>query len=595
MDYKEKIEKLRDLMLKEGFEAYIVPSTDPHLSEYLPDNWQYNKWLSGFSGSAGTIVITRKHAGLWTDSRYFLQAEQQLKDSGIELMRLKVPHTAEYIKWLYDNLPKGSTVGYCAMNMSVNAYRSIRRKFKSKGIFIASAQDFVAELWTDRPPLPETPIYVHETEYTGITRATKINLVREEMEKKGIDYMLITTLDDIAWLMNIRGTDIENNPVVISYLLVGQNETTLFVNKNKMTDEVESELLDNNIKLDCYENVKETLAGLENNKTVLLDTDTTPRFLYELIIQNNKVIEDINIVAKMKAEKSEHELCCIKRAMKKDGVALVKFYRWLEQNVTKGDVTELLIAKKLEEFREQQSKNMGASFAPIVGYNEHGAIVHYSASEETNKTIEPKGILLIDSGGQYLDGTTDITRTITLGNPTEQQKKDFTLVLKGHINLSSCKFPKGTTGIQIDAMARRALWNEGLNYGHGTGHGVGFFLNVHEGPQSISATASPKTTNPLRKGMILSNEPGLYRTGKYGIRIENLIEVVEDCETEFGEFLKFNPLTIFPIDKALINKDLMTEAEIEWLNNYHKTVYEELNTLLDDEEKEWLKDKTSEL
>ncbi len=588
MTINKKISDLRDLMKKNKIDAYIIPSTDAHQSEYIAEHWMARYWISGFLGSAGVVVVTQGFAGLWTDSRYFIQAENELKDSEIELVKLNVPHTPEYIEWISYKLKKDNTVGFSQDVFSVSAYRQMVSAFDDKGIHINSNIDLINEIWKNRPQIPINKILIHDIKFAGKTVDDKVLEVRKIMKKRDFDYHIISSLDDIAWLYNIRGNDIDYNPLAIAFAIISQNNNYLFIDEQKIDNKAKEFFKNNSITVYPYENITEFIKNIENSKTVLLSPEKTNVSIYKSIPKHCKIIESTNIVTQLKASKNKIEIKNIKETMVKDGVALVKFYIWLENNIGKIKITEYSIAEKLKEYRAEQEGFVGESFPSIVGYNENGAIIHYSANKESAKEIKAEGILLIDSGGQYLGGTTDITRTIALGEATEKQKRDFTLVLKGNINLSQAKFPSGTNGYQLDILARKALWDAGMNYGHGTGHGVGYFLNVHEGPQNIGIRP---VNQSIMAGMVSSNEPGLYRENQYGIRIENLILAKQSHETEFGIFLEFETLTLFPIDINLIDKSILTKKEIKWINNYHKKVYDNLKTQLDSEEQKWLKNR----
>jgi Xaa-Pro aminopeptidase len=588
---QERIEKLRVVMRRKGISACIVPGTDPHASEYIAECWKDRVWISGFTGSAGTVVIALEKAGLWTDSRYFLQGEAQLAGSGIDLMKMGLPETPGMVGWIISTLKKGESVGVNPQMFSVDAYQSLQNELSEAGIELISI-DLISEIWTDRPAMPSKECFVFDVKYAGKSVAEKLRLLRAEMQKACAQVVVLSALDDIAWLFNIRGNDVDYNPVVIAFAVVDSENATIFINPEKVNSETVKYFSANGVTTEAYHSVYQYLEKISPEAKVWIDGAKLNRSLYESIPAGCKKLNRMSPVFRLKSIKNDTEVAGYRRAMVKDGVALTRFFMWLEANVHNGKLTEFNIDKKLLEFRSEQENFIGPSFGTIAGYREHGAIVHYSATDDSASTLQPEGIFLLDSGGQYLDGTTDITRTITLGNPTEEEKTDFTLVLKGHIALSSAIFPVGTRGSQLDILARKAMWDLGLNYGHGTGHGVGHFLNVHEGPQSIRMDENPVT---LQEGMFMSNEPGLYRTGKYGIRTENLVLVVPAFDTEFGKFLKFETLTLFPIDQDLIDVDLLTDKEIEWINDYHKMVYEHLSPNLNEEERAWLELKCSEI
>ncbi|MGB4577418.1 MAG: aminopeptidase P family protein [Paludibacter sp.] len=591
LQIKERIILLREAMKKAGVSACIIPGTDPHAGEYISEYWKERVWISGFTGSAGTAVVTLNKAGVWTDSRYFLQAADQLEGTGIELMKQGLPETMEIIPWLSTELKAGEKVGVNAQMFSVNAYDSMKADLKIAGIELVSI-DLLAQVWTDRPALPANPFFVFDTKYAGKTTADKLSALRAEMKKARAEIFVMSALDDIAWLFNIRGNDVAYNPVVIAYALVEEEKATLFIAPEKLTPDTRLYLENEGISVAGYLEIYDALKNITASKVVLIDGAKLNRSLFEAIPANCEKRNVMSPVFKLKSIKNEVEMAGVRRAMVKDGVALTRFFKWLEENVKTGMLNEVSVDEKLYEFRSQQENFIGESFSTIAGYGAHGAIVHYSATSESASTLKPENIFLLDSGGQYLDGTTDITRTVTLGTPTVQQKIDFTLVLKGHIALATAVFPSGTRGSQLDILARKAMWDLGINYGHGTGHGVGHFLNVHEGPQNIRMDENPVA---LQEGMFMSNEPGLYRTNQYGIRTENLIHVIPAVKTEFGQFLKFETVTLFPIDKELIDVELMTDAEIEWLNVYHNKVYDAISPKLEEDEREWLSRKCAKL
>ncbi len=588
MQSAEKIVSLRERMRAADLAAFIVPSTDPHQSEYVAAHWQTRAWLSGFTGSAGTLVVTHKDAGLWTDSRYFIQAEQQLAGTGIMLFKMGLPETPSYTAWLAALLPEGAKVGIDAALFSVSAVRGLQKALAPKKVEIIAVGDFTASLWTDRPPLPEGAVVLHDEAFAGERRAAKLARVREKLAEKGAAWHLISTLDDIAWLFNIRGSDVKCNPVVIAYAAVSQDEAILFVDPAKVSRTVKKALAAEGVTLKRYGDIEKFVRKIRKN-TVYLDPDRTGYHLFAALGKKPKIVEGPAIPLSLKAVKNAVEIQGMRAALVRDGVAMVRFLCWLDEALTAMRVTEISAAVKLEEFRRQGDRYVGPSFEPIVGYAAHGAIVHYSATIETDVEIERKGLLLIDSGGQYLDGTTDITRTIAVGEPTPAMKRHFTLVLKGHIGVATAQFPAGTAGMFLDSFARRALWDDRLNYGHGTGHGIGAYLSVHEGPQSISPRINETKLEP---GMILSNEPGYYREGEYGIRIENLVLVRDAGEHEGLRWLAFETLTLCPIDLSLVDEALLSPAENEWLNDYHRTVRETLAPFLDEREREWLVAKT---
>lgn len=591
----EKLRLLRETMKLNGLDACIIPMTDPHMGEYVSDYWKIIQWLSSFSGSAATIVVTQEFAGLWTDSRYFIQAERQLKGSGIELMKLKVPHTPEYIDWICENIETGSVIGFNSEVVSVGLFRQLKEILEPSGVKLKETNDLTQELWTDRKELPCSQVYDHAIFFAGLDRDEKIGKIRESMREKGVNYHLLSALDDIAWTFNIRASDVQYSPLAISFALISETNSLLFVDQDRISMELRKDLLESGVEILPYGQIYSTLTSLNSRARVYLSAASVNAQLYNSIPEECAIVEGISIPTLLKSVKSGKEITHIKNAMIRDGVALTKFYYWLENNLASEKLTEISVSEKLKEFRAEQDYFMGSSFATIAGYREHGAIVHYEATAETDIPLATEGIFLLDSGGQYLDGTTDITRTISLGNPTVKQKRDFTLVLKGTIQLAMCVFPEGTRGYQIEVLARKALWNYGLNYGHGTGHGVGYFLNVHEGPQNIGSSASGLNEIALQAGMLISDEPGLYREGEYGIRTENLIVVKEIQETEFGKFLGFETVSLCYIDKSLIELGLLEKEEIDWLNNYHKKVYDALSPFLDEDIGKWLGEKTKEM
>lgn len=584
--------QLRDYMHKRNLDAYIIPMTDPHMSEYVADHWQVIKWFSGFSGSTGTIVVTQNFAGLWTDSRYFIQAEEQLKDTGIELVKLKIPHTPEFIDWLYNNIPENGIVAFDGKTFSYALANQMQTKFERKKIHLNPNFDFVKEFWKNRPEIPQNKVFEHDIKYTGKSRREKIAEVRKKMNEFSADYHLFSSLDDIAWLFNLRGKDIMYNPVFISFALISINEVILFVDEQKLSDELKQKLIADKIRIKNYNDIYTILKNINRGKSIIAELSKTNYLLYKSIPENCVIINKISIVSALKSIKNETEIEHLRKVHEKDGAAMVKFLYWLDKSIGNEKITEISAGEKLLSFRKEQNEFFGESFGVISAYGPHAAMPHYSASKESNAELKADSFYLIDSGGQYFDGTTDITRTVLLGTPTEEEKRDFTLALKGTIDLAMTIFPYGTKGVQLDAIARKPLWDNKMNYGHGTGHGVGFFLNVHEGPQSISTRNAGIQEETLEIGMYLSDEPAFYREGKHGIRIENLIIVQAAEENEYGRFLKFETLTLCPIDTKPIDVDLLTMAEKEWLNNYHRVVYEKLLPYLNEEQKIWLKEKT---
>ena len=584
----ERIHALR-MWFKPNIQAFIIPSTDPHLSEYVAPHWKSREWISGFTGSAGTVVITEKKAGLWTDSRYFLQAAEQLQGSGIDLYKEMLPETPSITKFLSDELQPGESVGIDGKMFSVEQVESMQAELSAKNIQIVFCPDPMDELWENRPPMPESPAFVYDIKYAGKSCSEKIAAIRTELKKKSAESVMLSALDEIAWTLNLRGNDVHCNPVVVSYLLITEKKAVLFIAPEKVTEEVRNYLEKQQIEIQNYSDTEIYLSDL-NSSSILMNPAKTNYSVFSSVNPQCRIIRGEAPVALLKAIRNEQEIKGIHAAMQRDGVALVKFLRWLESAVPSGTETELSIDRKLHAFRATQDLYVGESFDTIAGYKEHGAIVHYSATEESNATLHPKGFLLLDSGAQYLDGTTDITRTIALGELTTEEKTDYTLVLKGHIALAMAVFPSGTRGAQLDVLARMPLWSHKMNFLHGTGHGVGHFLSVHEGPQSIRMNENPIVLQP---GMVTSNEPGVYKGGSHGIRTENLTLVCSAGEGLFGEYLKFETITLCPICKKGIIKELLTADEVDWLNNYHQQVYEQLSPKLNEEEKAWLKEATA--
>lgn len=585
---KKRISDLRAEMKAQKLDAYIIYGTDPHLSEYIPAHWQTRPFISGFTGSAGLVVVTALKAALWTDSRYFLQAEDELTGSEIELVKMRIPGHPEPDVWLRSNLPEGSFVGTDEACISVNQFRTMQKNLALTSITLKGSGDLLSAVWKDRPSLPDSEIYEHELQYAGADRKSKLEAIRSNLDQLGADCQVITALDDLAWTFNLRGTDVEYNPVFVAYAYVSRKKAVLFIDPRKLSALLKAKLHLEGIHTQDYSAFKSFLEQLPPS-TILIDPERANQAIRERIPSNCTVIEGLSVPTNLKAVKTEGEIKNIRHAMRKDGVAMISFLYWLKNILPTHPVDEYMVSQKLIEFRESQNDYKGISFFPIVGYKEHGAIVHFHVTQKNALPIGQDGFLLMDSGGQYLDGTTDITRTIALSALTERQKTDFTLVLKGMISLSMAIFPVGTRGYHLDMLARNPLWQHNLNYGHGTGHGVGYFLNVHEGPMSIRQEFNEHAIEP---GMVLSNEPGLYRQGEYGIRTENMIVCVKDESSAFGDFLRFDTLTLCPIDTSAIDRNLMTLEEIHWLNSYHQRVYNELEPLLDDELTIWLKEIT---
>lgn len=590
MNINKRLAALREFMGEKGLHAFIIPSTDSHLSEYPASHWASREWISGFTGSAGTVVVTREKAGLWTDSRYFLQGAKELEGADIELFKEGLPSTPSIEEWLTSELGKGEYVGIDGTVYAAKEAMNLTHKLNMKGLHLISDYDPFSKIWNDRPEIPTNTIFVLPEKYAGEAAHKKIARICDAVEKNGAESLLVASLDTIAWIFNIRGNDVKCNPVAVSYAYISKEETVLFINPKKLTSEISDYLKAEGVTIAEYDKVFDYVSKLKT--PVCLDANKVTFKLYNTIPDGCRIIDMPSPADLMKSIKNDTEVQGIRNAMERDGVALVRFFMWLEKAVPGGNVTEIMIPEKLVEYRSQQKNFVGESFDTISGYGPNGAIVHYHVSNESSLPVKPEGLLLVDSGAQYFDGTTDITRTLAVGPLTDQMKKDYTMVLKGHINLATAIYPQGTRGSQLDILARKALWDEGLNYLHGTGHGIGHFLNVHEGPQNIRMNENPTTLQP---GMVTSNEPGLYRAGQYGIRIENLIRTKHEMTTEFGDFYSFETLTLCPIDTTPIVKEMLTEKEIIWLNEYHKFVYDRLSPLLTEDEKQWLKEKTHEI
>lgn len=585
-----RLARLRELMKREHLSAFIFPSTDAHQSEYVADHWRGREWISGFNGSAGTAVVTMKSAALWTDSRYFLAAEEQLEDTEYQLMRLKMEGTPTITEWLGKELQdvQSPEVGLDGMVNSYNYVKDLSYSFrKLGGITLRTNLDPLEQIWENRPSLPANPVEIQPLEYAGETLASKVVRIRKSLRELHADGMLVSALDDIAWTLNLRGTDVHCNPVFVSYLLIESDKVSLFVDDNKLSPEVKQYLQDNQVSLYNYNKVEKCLESY-SEYNILLDGDETSYYLWKTV-KCQEIVAAASPIPAMKAVKNEAEIEGYRSAMLKDGVAMVKFLKWLKPAVEAGGQTEISIDEKLTSLRAEQKLFRDISFDTIAGYAQHGAIVHYEATPETDVVLKPEGLILIDSGAQYQDGTTDITRTIALGAVSEEMKHIYTLVLKAHIQLELVKFPDGASGTQLDAVGRECMWREGYNFLHGTGHGVGSYLCVHEGPHQIRMEWMP---TPLRAGMTLTDEPGLYLAGKFGVRIENTVLISDYMSTEFGKFLQIEPLTLCPIDTTPIDVDMLLPEEIDWLNAYHHSVYEKLSPFLDEEEKIWLENAT---
>ena len=583
----QRLSNLREIMQREHLDAFIFPSTDPHNSEYVPDRWKGREWISGFNGSAGTAVVTMHAAALWTDSRYFIAAEQQLAGTEFVLMRERVAGTPTIAEWLGKVLSdiNGATVGVDGMvNTAADVEALIAGLRQQGGITVRTNFDPLAVIWTNQPPIPTTPIEVHSLEYAGESTTSKLSRIRMALRSLHADGMLVSALDDIAWTLNLRGNDVHCNPVFVSYLLIDTKTTTLFINDEKLTPEVRAYLTAQGVQTAPYNHIKDALRNYDEYN-ILLAPNVISYTLFKQV-RTQEIVRASSPIPAMKAIKNEIEVEGFRRAMIRDGVALVKFLRWLQTAVTKGQETEVSVAEKLTALRAEQSLFRGISFDTIAGYEAHGAIVHYEATPETDVPLKPRGFLLLDSGAQYQDGTTDITRTIALGELTEEQREVYTLVLKGHIQLELSKFPSGASGTQIDALAREAMWRKGFNFLHGTGHGVGSFLNVHEGPHQIRMEYRPA---PLLPFMTVTDEPGLYLEGKFGVRIENILLIKPYMTTAFGEFLQMEPLTLCPIDTAPIMREMLLDEEVEWLNGYHQYVFDKLSPYLQGADLNWLR------
>lgn len=591
MENIEKLRLIRERMRDLSVSAYIIPSSDPHISEYLPERYKCIEWVSGFTGSAGTLVITEDFAGLWTDSRYFVQANEQLSGTGFQLVPLKKQGSPEFVGWLNDQLSEGDLVAFDGKLASLSLAETLKEQLDPLGIRVDGSLDLLKGIWVGRPLLPTSPAFLLNEEEVGQSAKSKIEQIREEMRSKRADYHLISSLDDLAWVLNIRGRDVPCNPVVLGYLFISQEETQLYIDVAKLSEDDKFTLQGIGVSIHSYDSIYETLSRL-SNCTVLLDPNRTCSAIYDSLGDNVQVVKEMNPSTLLKAVKNEVEIEHTRSAMIKDGVALTKFFKWLEENISSNELTETSIADRLQQFREEQDGFVDISFDTIAGYLEHGALPHYKATPASDSKLKAEGLLLIDSGGQYRDGTTDITRVVSLGKIKDEERRDYTIVLKGMIEGSMSVFPKGTCGYQLDAITRRPIWETLRNYGHGTGHGVGFFLNVHEGPHVFN----PSNVNiPIEKGMITSIEPGLYREGKYGIRIENLV-LSKHLETnEFAEFYNFETLTLCYISTDLVDRKYLDQKHIDWLNQYNKRVFDKLSPFLTKNEREWLAQKTKNL
>lgn len=582
----DRLSALREVMKRERLAAFIFPSTDPHNSEYVPDHWKGREWISGFDGSAGVAVVTMNHAALWTDSRYFIAAANQLAGTEFQLMKQGLPETPTIADWLGAELQQSDSTEI-GMDGQVNAHQFViqmKQDMRDRGgITIRTNLDPLAIIWKDRPSISKDTVQIQPLRYAGERTADKLTRIRQALRQQHADGTLVSALDDIAWTLNLRGTDVHCNPVFVAYLLISTTKATLCIDPDKLTPDVKAYLKGEGVEVSSYDQIKDVLAGY-GEYNIALDPQQINHHLFEGV-SGPKILPLTSPIPLLKAVKNQAEIAGFRAAMVRDGVAMVKFLRWLKPAVEAGGQTEMSLDEKLTGFRSEQDLFKGVSFDTIVGYEEHGAIVHYEATPATDARIEPRGLVLIDSGGQYQDGTTDITRTIALGELTDEQRRVYTLVLRGHIQLELCKFPSGTCGSQLDALARQPMWREGMNFMHGTGHGVGSYLNVHEGPHQIRMEWRPA---PLLAGMTVTDEPGIYMEGKFGVRIENTLLVTPYKETEFGTFLQFESLTLAPIDTTPILMDMLLEEEKAWLNAYHAEVYRQLSPHLSDEENEWL-------
>ncbi|PTX21393.1 Xaa-Pro aminopeptidase [Pontibacter mucosus] len=591
MTHKERLAAIQSQMRGEGVSAYIIPSADPHISEYVPDRYKCIEFASGFTGSAGTLVITPDTAHLWTDARYFVQANEQLEGTGFELAKLRVQHAPEYIDWLAERLPAGATVAFDAKLISVGLAQQLEAQLAPLGIHINSDRDYLDPIWQNRPDLPSAPAFLLGEDVVGESLESKLERVRAALKKYRADYHLISSLDDMAWLFNMRGSDVKCNPVVLSFALISQDKAMLFIDTAKFSEEDQARLRKAGVELETYDMIERAVSAIPGD-SILLDPRRNCYALYKELPKEVRVIQDTNPTTFFKAVKNEVEIAHTRQAMVKDGVALTRFFKWLEENIGKTRITEISVAEKVREFRAAQDGFVGESFDTIAGYRAHGALPHYKATPESDAELQPEGLFLLDSGGQYTSGTTDITRVVSLGNLTEEESIDYTLVLKGMIEGATARFPKGTRGYQIDAITRKPLWDYAHNYGHGTGHGVGFFLNVHEGPHVFNPTP---TAVDIELGMITSVEPGIYRPGKHGVRIENLVLTVPDEANDFGEFYTFEHLTLALIDTTPVKKELLEAYQVNWLNEYHQQVVEKLGPHLTEDELAWLKEKAKPL
>lgn len=589
MKITEKIAKLKELMKERGIDYYIIPSADYHQSEYVGDYFKGREWISGFTGSAGTVVVTQNEVGLWTDGRYFIQAEKQLQGSGITLFKMGEEGVPTFIQYIVNNIQSGETLGFDGKVLATNTVLDFEAKFKDKKVNFNFEFDLVGEIWRDRPSLPASQVFVLEEKFTGESVEKKLTRVRNILEEENCDVNIITSLDDIAWIFNIRGNDVKNNPVNLAYAAITVDKAVLYIGEEKLNSEVEKYLYKNGVEVRDYFEIYEDMERVSNSNIIMMDLNKVNYTIFKKLNPEIKVINRSNPSTIMKACKNKVELENLRNSHVKDGVAVTKFMYWLKNSIGKEEITEMSATQKLESFRKEQELYIEPSFDTIAAYESNAAMMHYKSTSETDRRLEAKNLFLVDSGGQYFDGTTDITRTFVLGECSEELKKHFTLVLKGMINLSKVKFLYGVTGTNLDILARQALWNIGIDYKCGTGHGVGFLLNVHEGPQGIRVQYNPQV---LEEGMNVTNEPGVYIAGSHGIRLENELIVQKAEKTEFGQFMKFETMTYAPLDLDGVIKELLSKEEIEYLNNYHQMVYEKVSPYLTLEEKEWLKEYT---
>lgn len=589
MKITERIAKLKELMKERGIDYYIIPSADYHQSEYVGDYFKGREWISGFTGSAGTVVVTQNEVGLWTDGRYFIQAEKQLQGSGITLFKMGEEGVPTFIQYIVNNIQSGETLGFDGKVLATNTVLDFEAKFKDKKVNFNFEFDLVGEIWRDRPSLPASQVFVLEEKFTGESVEKKLTRVRNILEEENCDVNIITSLDDIAWIFNIRGNDVKNNPVNLAYAAITVDKAVLYIGEEKLNSEVEKYLYKNGVEVRDYFEIYEDMERVSNSNIIMMDLNKVNYTIFKKLNPEIKVINRSNPSTIMKACKNKVELENLRNSHVKDGVAVTKFMYWLKNSIGKEEITEMSATQKLESFRKEQELYIEPSFDTIAAYESNAAMMHYKSTSETDRRLEAKNLFLVDSGGQYFDGTTDITRTFVLGECSEELKKHFTLVLKGMINLSKVKFLYGVTGTNLDILARQALWNIGIDYKCGTGHGVGFLLNVHEGPQGIRVQYNPQV---LEEGMNVTNEPGVYIAGSHGIRLENELIVQKAEKTEFGQFMKFETMTYAPLDLDGVIKELLSKEEIEYLNNYHQMVYEKVSPYLTLEEKEWLKEYT---